>query len=209
MSARAVRVFPGAYRDSLLLLSATRAMEQGAGVSWASAAMATPATIEDLAGRGFPPGDLAGADANALVLAVCAADGQAADDALGRARAALFAGPAGPAEEHGRPEPRTIGEAVARLPQANVAVVSVPGPYAAMAAHSALTAGLHVLLFSDNVPLAAEMELKRRASRLAGWSWAQERARPYSAGSVSASPTPSGPARSGWWPQPAPVRRKS
>ena len=94
MSTQAVRVFPGAYRDSLLLLSATRAMEQGAGVSWASAAMATPATIEDLAGRGFPPGDLAGADANALVLAVCAADGQAADDALGRARAALFAGPA-------------------------------------------------------------------------------------------------------------------
>jgi FdrA protein len=166
VSTQAVRVFPGAYRDSLLLLSATRAMEQGAGVSWASAAMATPATIEDLAARGFPPGDLAGADANALVLAVCAADGQTADDALGRARAALFAEPARPATEHGRPGPRTIGEAVARLPEANVAVVSVPGPYAAMAAHSALTAGLHVLLFSDNVPLAAEMELKRRASRL-------------------------------------------
>ncbi len=32
-------------------------------------------------------------------------------------------------------------------------MVSVPGPYAAIAAHSALTAGLHVLLFSDNVVL--------------------------------------------------------
>jgi FdrA protein len=159
-------VFPGAYRDSLLLLSATRAMEDGAGVSWASAAMATPATVDDLTGRGFPPGDLAGADANALVLAVCAADGQAADGALARGRTALFAGLARPDEERGRPGPRTIGEAAARLPQANVAVISVPGPYAAMAAHSALTAGLHVLLFSDNVPLAAETELKRRASRL-------------------------------------------
>jgi FdrA protein len=47
-----------------------------------------------------------------------------------------------------------------------VAVVSVPGPYAALAAHSALTAGLHVLLFSDNVPLEDEVALKRRASRL-------------------------------------------
>ena len=166
MSINAVRVFPGAYRDSLLLLSATRAMEEGAGVSWASATMATPASVEDLAGRGFPPGDLAGADANALVLAVCAADGQAADDAMRRGRAALFAERAEPGEERGRPEPRTIGEAAERLPQANVAVVSVPGPYAAMAAHSALTAGLHVLLFSDNVPLAAEVELKSRASRL-------------------------------------------
>jgi FdrA protein len=166
VSTQAVRVFPGAYRDSLLLLSATRVMEEGAGVSWASAAMATPANIKDLTGRGFPAGDLAGADANALVLAVYAADGPAADDALGRGQAALFAEPVRPAEEHGRPDPRTIGEAAARLPQANVAVVSVPGPYAAMAAHSALTAGLHVLLFSDNVPLAAEIELKRRASRL-------------------------------------------
>jgi FdrA protein len=166
VSANAVRVFPGAYRDSLLLLSATRAMEEEAGVSWASAVMATPASVDDLTGRGFPPGDLAGADANALVLAVCATDGQAADEALSRGRAALFAELAQPGEARGRPEPRTIGEAAARLPQANVAVVSVPGPYAAMAAHSALTAGLHVLLFSDNVPLAAEVELKRRASRL-------------------------------------------
>jgi len=47
-----------------------------------------------------------------------------------------------------------------------VAVVSVPGPYAALAAHSALTAGLHVLLFSDNVPLEDEVALKQRASRL-------------------------------------------
>ena len=47
-----------------------------------------------------------------------------------------------------------------------MAVVSVPGPYAAIAAHSALTAGLHVLLFSDNVPLSEEVALKQRASRL-------------------------------------------
>ena len=166
VSTRAVRVFPGSYRDSLLLLSATRAMEDSAGVSWASAAMATPATVDDLTGRGFPPGDLAGADANALVLAVCAADPHAADEAVSRGRAALFAELAHAGAERRRPEPRTIGDAAARLPQANVAVISVPGPYAAMAAHAALTAGLHVLLFSDNVPLAAEVELKTRASRL-------------------------------------------
>ena len=47
-----------------------------------------------------------------------------------------------------------------------MAVVSVPGPYAAVAAHSALSAGLHVLLFSDNVPLAEEVQLKERARRL-------------------------------------------
>jgi FdrA protein len=159
-------VFPGTYRDSLLLLSATRAMEKGAGVSWATAVMATPAAVHDLAGQDFPPGELADADANALVLAVRAADDQGAAVALEMGRAAIFdaaaAGP-GPANE---PAPRTIGEAAARLPEANVAVVSVPGQYAALAAHSALSAGLHVLLFSDNVSLAEEVELKERARRL-------------------------------------------
>jgi len=166
MSARRMLVFPGTYRDSLLLLSATRVMEDGTGVSWASAAMATPAAVQDLTARGFPPAGLAGADANALVLAVSAADDPAAGDALERGREAVFAPSAAPREEPGRAAPRTIAEATGRLPEANVAVVSVPGPYAALAAHSALSAGLHVLLFSDNVPLAEEVELKERARRL-------------------------------------------
>jgi FdrA protein len=131
--------------------------------------MATPAVVADLAGRGFAPDSLAGADANALVLAVEAAADPAASQALDRGRALLFAeadrdeAGSGPREH---PEPRTVGEAARLLPAANVAVVSVPGPYAAIAAHSALTAGLHVLLFSDNVPVADEVALKRRASRL-------------------------------------------
>jgi len=159
-------VFPGTYRDSLLLLSATRAMEESPGVSWAAAAMATPANVDELTGRGFPPGDLAGADANALVLAVRADGDDAAAGALEQGRATIFAEAAAPRDEPGRPAPRTVGEAAAGLPEANVAVVSVPGPYAGLAAHSALSAGLHVLLFSDNVPLADEVELKERARRL-------------------------------------------
>ncbi len=171
MTVSRILAFPGAYRDSLLLLGATRAMQDSEDVSWASAAMATPAIVEDLEGRGFPPDSLADADANALVLAVEAAEDPAASQALDRGRALLFAeaganrdGAA--ADRRGQPEPRTIGEATRLLPEANVAVVSVPGPYAAIAAHSALTAGLHVLLFSDNVPVSDEVALKRRASGL-------------------------------------------
>jgi FdrA protein len=166
LSAPQVRVFPGTYRDSLLLLSATRAMQDESGVSWAAAVMATPANVEDLAGRGVSAADLDGADANALVLAVQARGAPAADAALQRGHAALFAGESGASAEPGQPEPQSIGEAVARLPEANVAVVSVPGPYAAITAHQALTAGLHVLLFSDNVPMADEVMLKERARRL-------------------------------------------
>src|SRR5262249_61490103 len=97
-------------------------------------------------------------DTTGLLSAVRAADADAADESWSRGRAALFAELAQPGEERRRPEPRTISDAAARLPQANVAVISVPGPYAAMAAHAALTAGLHVLLFSYtlSLPPAAE-----------------------------------------------------
>jgi FdrA protein len=147
-------------------------MHNGAGVDWAAAVMATPANLEDVASHGVPVADLPGADANALLLAVSAKDGSAAEDALRRGHEAMFAseGSAGAAGAAGGEPPRTapptIGAATAKLPGANVAVVSVPGPYAAMAADCALTAGLHVLLFSDNVPLAEEVALKERASRL-------------------------------------------
>jgi FdrA protein len=166
VSTAQVQVFPGTYRDSLLLLSATRAMQDGTGVDWAAAVTATPANVEDLTGRGISAADLDGADANALVLAVQAQDEPAAGAALQRGHDVLFAAESRGSADPGVAGPQSIGEAAARLPGANVAVVSVPGPYAAITAHQALTAGLHVLLFSDNVPLADEVILKERASRL-------------------------------------------
>ena len=73
---------------------------------------------------------------------------------------------AGPAAE--RPA-RTLDEALRARAGRIVAVISVPGDYAALEAHKALTAGLDVLLFSDNVPVEAEVELKQRATGSAGW----------------------------------------
>jgi FdrA protein len=166
VSTASLRVFAGAYRDSLLLLSATRAMMAGDGVEWATAVMALSANVADLAADGFAMTDLDGADANDLVLAVRAADAATASAALDCGGAVLFAEPRPADRDRARQAPRTLAGAVAQLPAANVAVVSVPGPYAGLAAHQALTSGLHVLLFSDNVPLEEEIGLKERASAL-------------------------------------------
>ena len=54
----------------------------------------------------------------------------------------------------------------APLADANVALISIPGEYATLEAHRALTAGLHVFLFSDHVSEADEVELKRRGAEL-------------------------------------------
>jgi FdrA protein len=154
------------FVDSVLLLAATRAMLDSEGVEWATAVMATPANLAVLGSEGFEDAGLGSASANDLVLAVRADSEEACAGGIDRGRARLVAEhPAGGGGGERRGA-RSIAEAVAALPGANVAVVSVTGEYAALAAHHALSAGLHVLLFSDHVPVEEEVELKDRAARL-------------------------------------------
>ena len=160
-----VRVFRDTYVDSVIQLAASRAMNELDGVDWAAAAMATPANLRTLAEEGFSTDDLG--SANDLFLAVRGRDDDVVQDALSAGADSMFATPAagggaGPASR----AHRTIGRAVRELPGSNVAVVSVPGEYAALEAHEALTAGLDVLLFSDNVSIPDEVALKERAAGL-------------------------------------------
>jgi len=61
--------------------------------------------------------------------------------------------------------PRSISKAMDNMPDANLAVISVPGIYAAEEAKKALRAGLNVFLFSDNVSLDDELMLKQEAEK--------------------------------------------
>jgi FdrA protein len=96
-------------------------------------------------------------------LAVRAASDEVATRALAVGKDAAFAGGQGREENHERTaRPRSVADAASRV-GGNLAVVSVPGEYAALAAYQALTARMHVLLFSDNVPIEKEVALKRYA----------------------------------------------
>jgi FdrA protein len=163
MSASGLSVHKDTYLDSLLLMVCTVSMDGLEGVTWAGATMASPRGLEDLAAAGFT--GVEGLGANDLVLAVKAEDETALEAALEAGRQAAFSEreTAGPASEK---PPTSLADAARRQAGSNVAIVSVPGDYAALEAHHALTAGLHVLLFSDNVPLEHEIELKERAAAL-------------------------------------------
>lgn len=165
MTAARVRVRRDSYIDSVLLMGATRTMLGSPGVAWGSAVMGTPANIDALVSEGFERSVVEGAGANDLVLAVRAESEEAAEAALDSAFESLArpsAGGRGTAERR----PGTLREALRGMDGANVAVISVPGPYAALEAHQALSAGLHVLLFSDNVTVEDEVALKERAAGL-------------------------------------------
>jgi FdrA protein len=159
-------VHKGSYVDSLVLMSATVSMEESPGVSWAGAYMATGQARDDLVSNGFSPDELGDAGPNDLVLAVKADDDGALDTALEAGRTtALRREESAAATSAAEAAPASIADA-ASAGEVNVAIVSVPGEYAALEAHHALTAGLHVLLFSDGVSLAEEVELKTRAEPL-------------------------------------------
>ena len=157
-----VKRYADRYLDSVMLLAATRAMGEGAGVTWATAVMATPANVEALVAEGFDDTTLATAGANDVVLAVRADDEIHAADALALGDHALFA--TSVVVPRAQSRSRSLDAALTSMPHANVAIVSVPGPYAAVEAHKALTAGLDVLLFSDNVSVDEEIELKDHAA---------------------------------------------
>lgn len=162
-----VTLYRDTYVDSITQLSGTRALLAADGVDWAAAAMATPGNLEKLEAEGFDLTEFTGSGANDLFIAVRAES----DDAVAAARdagtSAMFdARGTGAATSAAERPARTLGEAIERQPGSNVAVISVPGDYAALEAHKALSAGLDVLLFSDNVPVEAEIELKERANRL-------------------------------------------
>ncbi|WFA10110.1 acyl-CoA synthetase FdrA [Tissierella sp. Yu-01] len=56
--------------------------------------------------------------------------------------------------------PPTLDSAIKHEPESNMVVISVPGKYAADEARKALKNGLNVMLFSDNVTIEEEKELK-------------------------------------------------
>jgi len=59
--------------------------------------------------------------------------------------------------------PLSFDNAIKILPDANLALISVPGRYAGNEGIKALQQGLHAMIFSDNVPIETEVELKKYA----------------------------------------------
>lgn len=159
-----VEVRRGSYHDSVTLLRAGRLLSERPGVAGAMVAMGTELNREMFGRMGFAVPDGTGPDD--LVVAIRVDGG-----GLGEAREALDGllhgasrPPAGGGPLGAPAPPRTTGSAAAGA-DATVALLSVPGPHVFPEAMDALDAGLNVMIFSDNVPLAQEIALKEAAAR--------------------------------------------
>lgn len=161
MPARSV-IWRSFYQDSVVLMRLAAELRALPGVREAAALMGTPANQELLASAGLATADSTSATPADLILVVDADDHASAEAAFAAAKS-LLEERRRARETSGRILPRTLASALRQMPDANLAMISVPGPYAKLEAMQALRRGLHVFLFSDNVPLADEIELKRFA----------------------------------------------
>jgi len=159
------RVFRNAYRDSVELMRIAAEIERLPGISRAGLVMATPANLAILREAGLADGLDPTAGPNDMVVAVLAAEEGAAGAGLDRAASLMRAAEAEAPGDGRRFEPTTLSESAADLPAANLALISTPGPYATAEALKALKRGMHVFLFSDNVPIEDEVELKEMGRR--------------------------------------------
>src|SRR5256712_5413570 len=157
------------YYDSITLMSVAQAAKDLPGVEDVGTVMATEANREllhnsallpvaFLAEQNPPPGP------EDLLIVIRAIDEVQAQKALAAAEELLTS-------RGDRAEPsgtttlpvRSLEMALRRDETANLAVISVAGEYAWLEAEQALRQGLHVFLFSDNVPIEQEQRLKALA----------------------------------------------
>ncbi|GAC1383067.1 MAG: acyl-CoA synthetase FdrA [Ktedonobacteraceae bacterium] len=152
------------YFDSITLMKIAHILTGVEGVEDAAAIMATRPNLQLLAEAGLTPFEEKASPEDVL-LVVRASDESCAEAALQAAEKQLGqrVNTTGGSEVHEPKQLRSLEQVAQLHPDTQLAVISVPGPYAALEAHQALRTDLHVFLFSDNVSLEDEIVLKRLA----------------------------------------------
>jgi len=150
------------YFDSIDLMRVAEQARQLAGVAEVAVVMGTADGRSMLREAGMWPAEAPEAGPSDLLVSVRAISEAVANRALASVEELLSAG-RDAARVSADILPRTTASAARRNRAASVALIAVPGAYAAIDAHQALSAGLHVFLFSDGVSLEDEVAIKHRA----------------------------------------------
>lgn len=151
----------GLYYDSVKLMLVTNEISTVEGVNNASVVMGTDLNKDNLAGTGLLTEEAKSAGPSDLIIGIEADNEESITSALKILDQSLNATVEG--QSNNEYKPRTLSRGMEMAPKANVCIISIPGEYAAAEAREALEAGLHVMMFSDNVAIKDELELKKLA----------------------------------------------
>jgi len=147
---------PSEYHDSVTLMLVAKELTKFAGVIDAAVVIGTESNKSNLEQSRLLTAEAQRASPNDLVISINS--NGSLDDALAQAEKLLNKKQS--SEEGSTYKPKIVRGAFKDRPEANVAIISIAGRYAADEAWEALRKSLHVLLFSDNVTLEDEIALK-------------------------------------------------
>ena len=151
------RLRRGFYADSVTLMRVARDIAAAPGVLQASLMIGTPSNKALLRESGLLAKEGESARPDDLIIAV-----RGKNPAAGLLLAERIL-TSGAAKREASESHATLASALGALAGANLALISVPGEFAAAEARRALERGLHVMMFSDNVPVEDEVALKELA----------------------------------------------
>ncbi|KQL21379.1 acyl-CoA synthetase FdrA [Cytobacillus solani] len=150
------------YQDSINLMLLTNSISTIEGVNKAQIMMGTPANKDIFKTAGLYSEELETAESNDMAIVVDTDDENKMSEVLEKVEQYLkdqsISNKGNDFETV-----RTWDRAKKALPDATLALISVPGQYAAEEAEKALDLGLHTFIFSDNMPIEDEVRLKKKA----------------------------------------------
>lgn len=156
-----IKIKENTYFDSVSLMSFSTKANQIEDVKQAMLGMGTDMNKEVIRNVGMGAPEIEDAGTGDLMIAIETDNADAVDTILEEIDS-LFDRKIDKAEK-GETVYKNIGSAVEDNENANIAVISVNGAFAAREAKKAIENDLHVMLFSDNVSIEEEVELKEAA----------------------------------------------
>lgn len=156
------QIIQNMYYDSVTLMALSSQISTIDGINDAAIMMATDQNLDIMKNAGLIESDFEASSPNDLVIAIKSQTEEALESALSKVDDFLLSKEEIKAEK-GEVKIKSLDAAVQNFKEANLVFISVPGVYAKREAMKALNKDLHVHLFSDNVSIEDEVELKDRA----------------------------------------------
>ncbi|MCF2555315.1 DUF1116 domain-containing protein [Faecalicatena contorta] len=153
----------GSYQDSVVLMLLTNEISSLEGVNKIQVMMATPANKDIFKTSGLDTEELMAATANDMVVVADIEEDAVLDVVMEKVEEFLKKQATASEGKKGTESVKSWDKALKKAPEANLAVISIPGAYAALEADRALDEGLNVFMFSDNVTVEDEKALKEKA----------------------------------------------
>lgn len=150
------------YQDSINLMLLTNTINDLDGVTMSQIMMGTDANKDILNNTGLLTPEAEAASPNDMMIVVDSEDEQIMEEVL-PAIDTFLADLSAKGDDKEKPAAASWQEALTALPDANVALFSIPGEYGAAEMEKALKNGLHVFSFTDNVAIEDEVRLKKLA----------------------------------------------